>query len=63
MTAVLVVFEIVVGGIFSHHPVGILTRARGMEGVVLLSLGWRTRQSNATFGHINGSPEAVWPIC
>ena len=42
MTSVLRVLEIIVGVIFFHHPAGVMTQARGVEGVILLALSWRT---------------------
>ena len=62
MTAVLRVLEISVGVILFHSHVGEMKRARGLEGVALLALGWRTRQSMEYLGHRSGSPEDLWLI-
>ena len=62
MTAVLRLLEIIVGVIFSHSPDGVMKRDRSMEGVELLALRWRTRQSRSAFGHRSGSLESLWPI-
>ena len=55
LVAVLGVLEIVVG-VFFHSPVSIMTRSGGVEGGVLLALGWRTRQIRENFGHMSGYP-------
>ena len=45
-----------------HPPVGIMTQTSGEEGVAMLSLRCRTRQSSADFGQMSRYPEALWPI-
>ena len=62
LTAVLRVLEIIVGVMFSHRPVGVITGDRGVEEGALLALRWRALQCMADFGNIGGYPEALWPI-
>ena len=62
MTVILRVLKIMVGIIFSHLPVGVIARSRGVEGDTLLYIKWKTRRIRAAFGHSSGSPEALWPI-
>ena len=62
MTLVFRVLEIIVGIILFHRPVGVMTRAGGVEGVSLLDLRCRTRQSRADFGSRSWSPGALWNI-
>ena len=62
MTAVLRVLDIIFGVIFLYLPVGIVSRARGVEGGALLALRWKMRQIRVDFGHMSGSPEVLWPI-
>ena len=62
MTAVLRVLEIIVRIIFPHLSVGVMTRAREMEGDALLSLRWRMCQIREDFGHMSRQPENLWPI-
>ena len=62
MTAVLRLLEIMVGIIFFHLPVGVMTRARVVTGGSLISLKWRMCQNRVALGHRIGSPEALWII-
>ena len=62
MTLVLRFLEIMVGVLFYHLTVGVITRDRGVEGAAPLDLRWRMRQSGATFGQMSGSTEVLWHI-
>ena len=62
MTAVLMVLEIIMGVMFLHPPVGVMTRDREVEGGAFFDLVFRTLQSRAAFGHMSGFPEASWNI-
>ena len=48
--AVLRVFEIMAGVMFSHHPAGAMMWVSKVEGVALWSLNWSTRRSKAALG-------------
>ena len=61
-TAVLRVFEIMVGVIFFHLPAGVMTRASGVEGGALRDVRWSTCRRRATLGHKSGSPDALFTI-
>ena len=60
--AVLRVLEIIVGVMFFHRLIGIVIRARGVEGGTLLALRRRKRQSRADLGHRIDSSEEFWII-
>ena len=55
LTVVLRVLDIIVGIMFFHLPIIIMTRARGAESGSFFPLRRRTRQSRAAFGHMSGS--------
>ena len=61
-TAVLRVFEIMVGVTFSHLPAGVMTQASGSEGGYPWDIRWITHCRRASLGHKIGSPDAVCPI-
>ena len=60
--AVLRVFEITVGVIFSHRPTGFIMRASGVDGSAQWALRWSTHQRRVALGNNNGYPDALYPI-
>ena len=62
LTEALRVLNIIVGMVFTHRAVVVMTKARGEEGGAALGFRYRTCQSRSSFGHISGYPENLWPI-
>ena len=51
-----------VGVMFFHLPVGVMTWDSGAEGGAPWALRWSTRWSRAALGHKSGSPDVLCPI-
>ena len=61
-TAVLRVFKIMVGFIFSHLPGGVMKQDSGVEEGSWWALRWSTFRRSSTLGHNIGSTDALCPI-
>ena len=61
-TAVLRVFKIILGDMFSHLPARAMTRDNGVEGGASWALIWSTCRRRAALEHKIESPDALFPI-
>ena len=62
ITSVLRVLGIMVGVIFFHLTVGVMTRDREAEGAISLALRLMMSQIREALWHMSGSPYEFWPI-